>query len=157
MWWTYLGFFTLMPSFYMYLIDANLYDDGERVIKIGVVHWLLGIYAEIDITFTIYPERYDNISSYIFLPIVTIQQFGYKFEYQEYGNMPERDALIFVNKVVDAVVDYITLKCTESYYDIYNRSKIQSDIREYCKEKGVLLSERLFQVLLYNRFLVKSV
>jgi hypothetical protein len=144
------GFFTPMPSFYMYLIDATLYDDGERVITIGVAHWLLGIYAEIEMTFKVYPERYDLNASRIFLPTVTFQQYGYKFEYKERGGMPQRDAIVFVNNVVDGVVEYTEVKCAELDYDIYNRERIQSDLRGYCKEKGVLLSARLFQVWVHK-------
>ncbi|CAB4011575.1 Hypothetical predicted protein [Paramuricea clavata] len=143
-----------MPSFYIYLIDGNLYHDGERVIKIGIIHWLLGIYAEIEITFTVYPERYDE--SVIFLPSVTAEQFGYKFEYQEFGLLPHRDTLLFVNKIVDGVIDYIKGKGDKSY-NVYDRSQIQSDIHLYCKEMGVLLSEQLFQVLIYNHLLVKTI
>ncbi|CAB3987885.1 Hypothetical predicted protein [Paramuricea clavata] len=149
--------FMSMPSFYIYLIDGTLYDDGERVITIGVIHWLMRIYAEIQITFSIYAIHYDT-DTYVFLPGVTFEQWGYKFEYVELGGLTTTDTILFVSKTVDKVLEYISLKVKENpEYQVYDIPQIEKDIQQYCVVNGVQLSRRLFQVLINNQFLVNTV
>ncbi|CAB3983351.1 Hypothetical predicted protein [Paramuricea clavata] len=52
------GVMKTIPSFYIYLIAVNKCENGDRYITIGVVHWLFGIYAELDIDYRIYPEAF---------------------------------------------------------------------------------------------------
>ena len=42
------GYLTRAPSFYIYLIDIEIDEYGQRIVTVGVTHWLLGIYAEIE-------------------------------------------------------------------------------------------------------------
>jgi hypothetical protein len=144
------GYITKMPSFYVYLIDIEVDGDGQRIVTVGVAHWLLGIYAEVEITFRIYPEYFNEPSLLVYLPFVTFTCVDFKLEYVEQDNLTRTQVVSFIRTTVQSIID-----CVEkNYLDVTNVEKV---IRDFNSEHGIWLSTRLMQVLLYNQWLVKIV
>ena len=144
------GHITKIPSFYVYLIDIELDGNRQRVVTVGLAHWLLGIYAEVEVTFRIYPECFEKPSELIYLPFVSFTCIDYKLEYVEQDNLTRVEVMTFVRTALQNVINWVE----KNYLDTTNVEKI---IRDFNSHYGIWLSTRLMQVLLYNQRLVKIV
>ena len=142
------GYITKMPSFYVYLIDIEVDRDGQRIITVGIAHWLLGIYAEVEITFRIYPECFGSPSLLIYLPFVLFPTIDFKLDYVEQENLTCRQ-VNFITTTVQSIIDCIS----DNYFD----DRFDTLVRQLNSEHGIWLSTRLMQVLIYNQRLVKIV
>ncbi|CAB3977893.1 Hypothetical predicted protein [Paramuricea clavata] len=107
------GVIRTIPSFYIYLIAVTKCENGDRYMTIGVVHWLFGIYAELEITYRIYPElffktrplEYNVIPLY--LPSVTFNSTGYYIDYTGQEQLTVSEAKDMVSGAVDTLITYI--------------------------------------------------
>ncbi|CAB4013532.1 Hypothetical predicted protein [Paramuricea clavata] len=139
-----------MPSFYIYLIAVTRDSNGDRRIVIGVAHWLLGIYAELEIHHRIYPESFNgDLSTAIYLPYVTFNSRGFYMDYVEHIGLSQAEAADFVRGVVDTLIDYIGEHYRDDRY-----AELAEDFED---NHGIAVSVRLVQILIYHRFLVRTV
>jgi hypothetical protein len=101
------GYLTKMPSFYVYLIDIEI-DDGQRTLTVGIAHWLLGIYAEVDITFRIYPECFEPPSLLVYLPFASFPTVVFKLDYVEQSNLTCQAVNSFITTTLQNIIDCIS-------------------------------------------------
>ena len=147
------GYVTKMPSFYVYLIDVEVDGNGQRVISVGIAHWLLGIYAEVEIAFRIYPEYFNDAnreSVLIHLPFVSFPNADFKLDYLEQDNLTHGQVINFICTTLQNIVNCIS----ENYLDA---TDLDSIIRKLNFERGIWLSTQLMQVLIYNQRLINIV
>jgi hypothetical protein len=85
---------------------------------VGVAHWLLGIYAEIEIVFLIYPEHFASrhrgnlASTTIYLPFVSfIAYTEFKLEYVEQENLTRQEIIAFIKRTVQDILDFTEKNC----------------------------------------------
>jgi hypothetical protein len=71
------GHINRMPSFYIYLIDYEIDNKRKRIVTLGLTHWLLGIYAEVEIAYRIYP-KFLNDNTCLYLSFVSYPRYGFK-------------------------------------------------------------------------------
>ncbi|CAB3980643.1 Hypothetical predicted protein [Paramuricea clavata] len=150
------GVMRTIPSFYIYLIAVTKCDNGDRYITIGVVHWLFGIYAELDIDYRIYPDTFKAQRSSvvpIYLPAVTFNSTEFHIDY---GNddrversLTVNEARQFVSGIVDTLITYIN--------ENYQRDCFTSLVTDFETDHGIALSTRLVQILIYHQKLVRIV
>ena len=152
------GHIAKMPSFYVYVIDIEVDNEGQRTITVGLAHWLLGIYAEIEIVFRIYPEHFASrhrgnlASTTIYLPFVSfIAYTEFKLEYVEQENLTRQEIIAFIKRTVQDILDFTEKNCNCDKADL---TKLIHDLNS---EKSIWLSTRLLQILLYNQRLVRIV
>jgi hypothetical protein len=110
------GYLSRMPSFYIYLIDIEIDDCQNRIVTVALTHWLLGIYAKLEITYRIYPEFFNDSDQWLYLPFVTYPQCGFKLEYcEEYTTyFTPRERSDFVCGKIDNVILF-----PNSYFNTY--------------------------------------
>ncbi|CAB3978626.1 Hypothetical predicted protein [Paramuricea clavata] len=153
------GVMRTIPSFYIYLIAVTKCDNGDRYITIGVVHWLFGIYAKLDIDYRIYPETFKakRLSvTPIYLPTVTFNSTEFNIDYgndRDYDDEGRRSLTIneardYVSGTVDTLITYIN----ENY-----QTDCLSLATDFEKEHGIAVSKRLAQILIYHQKLVHIV
>ncbi|CAB4008961.1 Hypothetical predicted protein [Paramuricea clavata] len=144
------GVVTKMPSFYIYIIDVKRTEKGQRIIDIGVAHWLLGIYAELEINICVYPESFNgDLATALYLPYITFTAYGFKLDYAEHDGLTEVEAAAFVRNVVQTVIDYITEHYQDGHCEV-----LAEDLQT---STGIAVSVRLVQILLYHQRLMKIV
>ncbi|CAB3980298.1 Hypothetical predicted protein [Paramuricea clavata] len=126
-------------------------EDGDRYITIGILHWLFGIYTELEIYYRIYPElfkpEFGRKNTPIFLPCVTFESIDFKLDYLEQQQLTPSEAKSFVAGVVDTLITFISEK-TNCERDFQSVSKLAA---EFEKEHGMCVSKRLMQVMLYQK------
>ena len=144
----YGGYLTKMPSFYVYLIDIERDKCGQRIVTVGVTHWLLGIYAEIEIHYRIYPELFEPPSLLIYLPFVSHPVTDFKIDYVEQSNLTRRDVNDFIVGVIAKIIEFMSI----NYFD-----SVDWVVKGINEEHSVWISSRLAQVLCYNQRLVAIV
>ncbi|CAB4007355.1 Hypothetical predicted protein [Paramuricea clavata] len=146
------GVMRTIPSFYIYLIAVTKCDNGDRYITIGVVHWLFGIYAELEIDYRIYPETFKPQPEFkvtpIYLPSVTFDSIGFDIDYVSEEQLTVSEAKDFVAGVVDTLITYIS----ENYQTDYRTVAV-----EFEKQHGMCVSKRLTQIMIYHQKLVHLV
>ena len=139
-----------MPSFYIYFIDVKRTSKGQRCVSIGVTHWLLGIYAELEINYRVYPESFNgDLATAIYLPYVTFTNYGFKLDYVEQQGLTESEAFAFVHGVVQTLLNYI-----EEHYEDNRYEDLAEDLQD---KTGIAASVRLVQILIYHERLVRIV
>jgi hypothetical protein len=140
------GHIAKMPSFYVYVIDIEVDNEGQRIIAVGLAHWLLGIYAEIEIVFRIYPEHFASrdrgnlASTTIYLLFVSfIAYTEFKLEYVEQENLTRQEIIAFIKRTVQDIVDFTEKNCncdkadlTKLIHDL-NSEKVSGCQHGYCK------------------------
>ncbi|CAB3978342.1 Hypothetical predicted protein [Paramuricea clavata] len=147
------GVVKTLPSFYIYLIAVTGYDNGDRYITIGVLHWLLGIYAELEIDYRIYPDAFKTHPGYqvtpVYLPCVTFESVGYHLDYTAAEDqLTFSEAKEFVSGVVDTLITYISENHNTGYREA---------AADFEKNHGICISKRLMQIMLYHHKLVYHV
>ncbi|CAB3982214.1 Hypothetical predicted protein [Paramuricea clavata] len=127
-------------------------DNGDRYITIGVIHWLFGIYAELEIDYRIYPESFKPKPEWkvspLYLPSVTFDSLGFDIDYTDHQQLTVREAKDFVAGVVDTLITFIN----ENY-----QTDFQTVTAEFEKQHGMLVSKRLTQIMIYHQKLVHPV
>ncbi|CAB3995358.1 Hypothetical predicted protein [Paramuricea clavata] len=140
-----------MPSFYVYITDVGRTKKGQRIINIGVAHWLLGIYAELEINIRVYPESFNgDLSTALYLLYITFTSYGFKLDYVQHEGLTQAQAATFVRETVDTVLNYIQ----EYKHEDYSCKVLAEDLRT---STGIAASVRLVQILMYHYRLVKIV
>jgi hypothetical protein len=145
------GYITKMPSFYVYVIDIEVDNVGQRTVTVGIAHWLLGIYDEVEIVFRIYPERFTPPSVLIYLPFVSFPCKDFKLDYVEQENLTRSQVINFITRTVQDIIDFVGENFPES------TSQLTELIHKLNTKRGIWLSTRLMQVLIYNQRLVRIV
>ncbi|CAB3977254.1 Hypothetical predicted protein [Paramuricea clavata] len=147
------GIVKTIPSFYIYLIAVNLTDDGNRYMTVGVLHWLLGIYAEVDIDYRIYPQPFETYKGKrgkgpIYLPCVTFGHTDFSVNFTVgRDTLTVAEAKDFVSGIVDTLITHLAKQ--------RGLNRVYSDVvQELELEHGLCVSNRLMQIMLYHHHLV---
>ena len=136
------------PTVYFYFIlYAHDEDTGKRTVQVGFICWVRGIYATIDLDFSVYPEKsfYVNPHKAWRLPHSCVTSHIKILE----GNPAiNQNPTSYIRAFTDALLGVIRI-CAES--DI-------TDIRQACYAHGVQTypSYRLVDVLMYQQKLVRT-
>ncbi|CAB3995170.1 Hypothetical predicted protein [Paramuricea clavata] len=141
-----------LPSFYIYLIAVEQCENGDRFMTIGIIHWLFGIYADLELYYRVYPESFKHQPEWkntpIYLPSVTFGDIDFNLDYTEHQQLRPSEARSFVAGVVDTLITFTCENCEKAY---------ESVAVEFEKDHGMCVSKRLIQVMLYHQKLVHRV